>query len=168
MRRDADRDADRASQSAKTIAAEAPSAVNQHAAPPSQSQLQSTLRWIANDPEAPRRQASSIATELSEPEQHIQAMARPSLAIETTTPALDQSQLSVRPAHASPTRAARLQDADDSSSFDVSIGSIHVRVDAPAPQTVAHAMPATTSNTRAASLPSRQRSSLARRALRRL
>ncbi len=171
-------------QYAKTMAAEPPPALDRHAAPSSRSLLQSTLQWIAADPEAPHAQAGSISTELSEshePAQPIQTVTRPSLAIEAvastqkeqahrtdaTTPTLDHAQLTVRPDHASPTRAARLRDADDSGAFDVSIGSIHVRVDAPAPQTVARAMPAA-SHSRAAPPPSRQRSSLARRALRRL
>jgi hypothetical protein len=53
---------------------------------------------------------------------------------------------------------------------EISIGSIHVRVDAPAPQTIARAAPAAVPASPAPSLSERAagRSALARRALRRI
>ncbi|MEO6408205.1 MAG: hypothetical protein ABIO45_05565 [Burkholderiaceae bacterium] len=147
---------------------------------PAHEVVRAAMRWVAADPQqaAPTPAASEHAW-------HEEAAAAPQahttvVAVLTPPPARSEPAESVAPramvvqadARLTPTPPAAAETfaapAHDER-FEISIGAIHLRVDAPAPQTVARTAPAPSPAARSAHVaPTPPRSALARRALRRI
>lgn len=147
-----------------TIDLPAPPAVVSHPA------VQAALRWVAADPQSPPIDAlRGLPAEGTDRPAAPVAPTAATAAI--TTPPAPGDEGRAAPPVAATVRAMSIEArrpppmSEDEPAVEVSIGSIHLRVDAPAaPQTTTRAAPAAAP----AALPVRARSSLARRALPRI